>query len=246
MKDLRKRILLELLVTPMTMIPFMVGATSFMLSFVFGGFMAFVAFVSTLIGFGALLTNMTFNMKGISERALRQWRNNEKQKQEEKLNALDMKLKRTKDTSDDENHLRNMRVLYKQFCEDVENRKISEHTPPDMLAQVDQMFNACVHSLEQSYDIYRTSRKMTGEIKGQLLNQRKEIIDNVGESVTELANAMSEVRSLRLKSSTRELDKIRDNLSRSLQICQNRDAAVVELEDDMSALEKYADEYDIN
>lgn len=245
MKELRKRILLELFVTPMTIIPLALGATAFMLSFVFGGVMTFLSFISTLIGFGAMLTNFVFNMKGVSERAMQQWRKSEKKKQDATLDALELKLKRTTDTTDDETHLANLRELYRQFCEDVEQHRISEHTPPDMLDQIDQMFRACVHSLEESYEIYRMTQKMKGDLKKGMSKQRKDMIDNVGKSVSEMANAINEVRSLKLKANNKELDQIRKNLHRSLSVCQNRDQAYSELNDEMDRFDEYTKEYDI-
>lgn len=245
MKELRKRIMLELLVTPMTIVPLALGATAFLLSYVFGGTMAFLAFISTLIGFGAMLTNFVFNMKAVSERALQQWRKSEKQKQDAVLNALSIKLVRTTDTTDDETHLANLRELYRQFCEDLEQHRISEHTPPDMLDQIDQMFKACVNSLEESYEIYRMTQKMKGELKKGMIQQRKDMIDNVGKSVAEMSNAINEVRSLKLKANNKELEQIRKNLSRSLSVCQNRDAAYSELNDEMQRFDDYAKEYDI-
>ena len=120
-------------------------------------------------GFGAMLTNFLFNMKAVSDRAVEQWRKKEQQKQDAELNALELKLKRTTDTTDDESHLINLRELYRQFCDDVAARRISEHTPPDMLDHIDQMFKACVHSLEESYDIYRTAQKMKGDLFSMII-----------------------------------------------------------------------------
>ena len=245
MNELRKRILLELFVTPVTMIPLALGFTCFALSYVFGGVLAFLGFAAMALGFGALITNVVFNLKSISQRALKQWRSAEKQKQNQKLDSLDAKLRKTKET-DDENHLRNLRELYQAFCDDTSAGRISEHTPPDMLSQIDEIFNACIHSLENSYELFKMAKRMRGDLKKGLQTQRMGMIDDVGESVSEMSRAINEVRSLKLKSKSDDLQRVRDSLSRSLRVCMNRDQARRELTDDDNALAEYAEEYDID
>ena len=231
MKELKKRILLELFVTPATMIPLALGFTFFALSYVFGGILAFLGFVTMVGGVGALIMNLIFNLKVISHRALKQWRNAEKQKQNQKLDSLDAKLTETKET-DDEDHLRNLRELYQVFCDDTAAGRISEHTPPDMLHQIDEIFNACINSLENSYDLFKVSKRMQGDLKKGLQTQRKEMIDNVGASVSEMSRAINEVRSLKLKSKSDELQRVRDSLNRSLRVCLHRDRAMRDLSED--------------
>ena len=87
--------------------------------------------------------------------------------------------------------------------------------------------------------------KMKGELKIGMNKQRREMIDNVGKSVMEMSAAINEVRSLKLKSNNNELVQIRKNLKHSLSICQNRDQAYAELNDEMERFDQYTKEYDI-
>jgi hypothetical protein len=85
---------------------------------------------------------------------------------------------------------------------------------------------------------------MEGDLRKGLLKQRKEVIADVGKSVSNMAEAITKLRSLKLKASKSEQESIRRELSRSLQMCLDRDAALESL--DANELDEYAEEYGLD
>lgn len=219
MEDLRKRILLELMITPATVIPVLFGGSLLLLSEILGGYSAFLGFIGLLVGFGAFLTNLVFNLDKISKRALRQWHEQQIKIREKQLDSLDRKLTKT-EGSNDESALRNLRVLYKSFGSDISGDRLSDHVPPQMLQSIDDIFKTCVAKLDRSYEIYLTAKTMTGKLKHDMQRQRLNVITEVESSVLELASVINEVRALKFKNEGNELRQLQKRLSSQLEIAK--------------------------
>lgn len=219
MRDLRKRILLELFITPFTVVPFLFGTSLLLLSEVLGGYAAFMGFVSLLVSLGAFLTNLLFNLENISEKAVTQIQNQKVRDKERTLDDLDQKLQKT-DGDDDEISLRNLRLLYQAFCVDISEKKINQYVPSELLVAVDDIFNACIVKLGRSFEIWNMAGKMAGTLKRQLLKQRKDLVADVEKSVAELANVINEIRALQFKSEKDELERLQNKLNSQLEIAK--------------------------
>jgi len=219
MEDLRKRIILELLITPATVVPVLIGGSMLLLSEILGGYAAFFGFVGVLVGIGAFLTNLIFNLDKISKRALKQWHDQQTKQREKSLDSLDRKLVKT-DGDRDENALRNLRTLYKSFSGDVKGGKLSDHVPAQMFQSIDDIFDTCVTKLERSFEINCTAATMTGKLKRDLLTQREAVISEVEGSVLELSNVINEVRTLKFKTESDDLKQLQRRLSSQLEIAR--------------------------
>lgn len=239
MNDLKKQIILDLFITPWTVVPFVLGGTLLMLSGILGGSSAFYGFVGITLSFGALLTNWVFNLNQISKNAVDRMHRQEKQKREAELDLLDKKLVRTKG-SRDQIALRNLRTLYNSFCEDLRQGKIANNVPPNMIQLIEDIFAECVRNLSRSYDIWRTSKKLEGDLKNDLENQQEHLIEDVEESVKALAETISEVRALNLKTSSNDMQKLRDKLVSQLQVAKATEESIALLDGDLS---RQYDEY---
>jgi hypothetical protein len=219
MDDLRKRILLDLVITPSTVIPVLLGGSFLLLSEMLGGYSAFFGFVGLLVGFGAFLTNLVFNLESISKRAVKQWQEQQTKAREKELDSLDRRLAKTEGDRD-ENALRNLRTLYKSFSSDVAGGKLSDHVPPQMLQSIDEIFQTCVAKLDRSYEIYRTAATMTGKLKRDMEEQRQALVSEVETSVHELANVINEVRALKFRNEGDDLRLLQNRLSSQLEIAK--------------------------
>lgn len=227
--DLKKKILLDLCVTPGTVIPSAIGASLLLLSVVLGSGAAFLGFICCLVGFGALLTNWIFNLEGVSKRAAKEWNQMQQAKKDRELDRLDHNLQQTRELRD-ETALRNLRALYSSFCTDFQEGKLSKTIPPMMLAQIDQIFDKCIVQLGRSYDVWKQSQLVQGDFRSELIAQRREMLDEVDTSVELLANAINEVRALRLKASRSELRQLQEKLASQLSVAKAVEERVAELE----------------
>jgi hypothetical protein len=211
---------------------------------IFGGTVAFLGFICCMIGFGALLTNWVFNLEGISKRAAQEWSRQQQAKKDRELDQLDSNLQQTRETRD-ETALRNLRALYGSFTQDFQQGKLSKTIPPMMLAQIDEIFSNCIIQLGRSYDLWQQSQMVQGELKKGLSDQRRQILDDVENSVTLLAEAINEVRALRLKTSRSELRRLQEKLASQLNVAKAVEEKVAELEGlGQTTEERYAEYLD--
>jgi hypothetical protein len=241
MEELRKKVLLELLVTPATMIPSLIGGSLLLLSGMLGGFSAFFGFIGLLIGFGAFLTNLVFNLEKIHVRTLKQWTEQQNNIREKKLDSLDRKLSKTAET-DDENALRNLRTLYKTFGSEITGEKFRSRINPDMLQSIDDIFDTCVSKLERSYEMYRTIETMTGRVKHDMQRQRINLIAEVEASIIELSGVINEIRVLRFKDEGESLKVLQRRLSSQLEVAKATEESLAALTSEAS-IDKKLDEY---
>ena len=233
MDDLRKQIFYDLCVTPLTVFPTAIGATFLLLAFAgLGGTAAFLGFICLLVGFGSLVTNLIFNLNAVSERAVQKWRKQQKAQRNAELDTLDSQLARTKGASD-EIALRNLRALYSSFTKDFGDKKIAKNVPATMLAQIDEIFEACIHNLRTSAAIYDQMDKITGDLKKTLKGQRDQLIKDVEGGVETLAGVINEVRALGLNADRRSLQKIQTRLTSQLNIAKATEKAVASLDEEL-------------
>lgn len=220
-KDLGTRIALELFATPFATITGGFGLSCMLLSVILGPGVGFVGFCSCLLGAASVFWNYTFNMEKIQKKISNEFLSKAIQKRELRLNALDRKLVKNRD-SRDQTALRDLRVIYDEFQKDIKEGRINSSVTLQMLSQVDDIFDTCVNELEQSYNIWRTSKsKISDGLRQQLDEQREEIISVVQDSVSNMANVISEIRSIHQQSDVQELKNLGQKLSRQLQIAKN-------------------------
>ena len=240
-QDLKTKIALDVLVTPYTVIPGAVGLSLLMLSLILGGTVGFLGFCSCLFGLGALIYNFVFNFDNIRKRAARDWATKLKKEKNEKLDALDRKLVKNRDPRD-QTALRDLRVMYDEFQKDIESGKISRAVTAEMLSQVDQIFDACVHELDQAYNIWRTmNNKISDTLREQLSSQREEIIEAVQESVANMALVINEIRSVRHQTDANELKVLGRKLASHLETAKRVEERVSKFgsEEGLERFDKY-------
>lgn len=232
MEGLRKRVLLDLFVTPSTMITVVGGTSLILLSEILGARAAILGFGMFVVGVGMALTNVLFNIGKVTERAMRTLRAEQAKKRNEALDALDTRLngKRRGQVPKDVAALRNLRTLYVSFMDDVEKKKIATAFTSSMLAEIDQLFNACVSQLERQQDFYETALKSSGDIQTSLMSQRETIIIEVEEAVRSLSDIIAEARALRLKTGTGQVSGLQATLTQKLEVAKGVEARMAEFE----------------
>lgn len=238
MNDLRKRIFLELFITPLTVIPGGIGASLLLLSPILGFTTAVLGGVGLLAGACGAVTNLILFGDKIANRALDQWQKQEVAKREQSLNELYDKLAKTPDKSDEE-ALESLRVIYKSFCEDFSQGLISR-APAEMIALIHDVFNACIVKLTISYQCYLNTQKIKVlPIRRKCSEQRKKLIDEVENSVVELASVIDEVRALQAQSQVGDLQRLQQKLASQLEVAKATEEGMASL--DMSLDERFAE-----
>lgn len=229
MDDLRKKIILDLCVTPGTTIPMALGASLLLLSVVFGGTLAFIGFLCCLAGFGALVTNFIFRLGPVSQQAAKEWQKQQQKKRDRELDDLDTKLTRTRETKD-ETALRNLRALYTSFCKDYETGKLARSIPPQMLQVIDEIFESCVHQLSRTVELYEQAKQVQGNLKTELKKDRSDLLKEVEKLVESLAHAINDVRALKVQATKSELQNLQRKLASQRSVARATEERVMELD----------------
>ncbi len=228
--NLKKQIFYELCVTPGTMIPSVIGLSLLLFAFAgLGGWAAFFGFISLVIGVGVLMTNIIFRLGPVSQRAAKKWQKQQAANKNAELDELDARLAKTRDKKD-ETALRNLRALYDSFTTDYSNGKVSSTVPAGMLGQIDEIFQVCIQRLRTSVEIHDQSKRVTGDLKKTLKDQREVIVGDIESGVTTLAEVINEVRALSNSTDRRTLKRVQDRLNSQLSIAKATEKQVASLE----------------
>lgn len=236
MDSLKRKLLLNIFVTPATVIAGALGFTLVMLSWVIPATFL-LGMVSLLVAFGALATNLVFNMGKIQKKAAEDWYEAQVASRDNELDKLDEKLSSDRDRTD-EILLRNLRAMYDEFCDDVKEHKISEVVTREMLSQVDEIFQSCVASLEYSYELLGMSKRLQGNLQDELKRQRAGILGEVEKSTAMLATSIAEIRRMKAKAKQKELSSSQQRLAQSLEVAKKMDQLRVGL-DTADIMERY-------
>ena len=238
MDSLKKQILIELVVTPYTVIPTTLGLACGILSLVIPPLSLF-AFIGIGFGVAALLTNLMFNTKSVAERATKRWHRDQRSRRNKELDDLDRKLVKDRD-SRTQSFLRDLRQIYFSFVDDQANGKIKTSVSSQILDHIDKIFETCVNSLRHSYELWEQSQKMSDSLRHQVEAKRNKMLEEVKVNVTQLFEAISEVRALCLKSNEGQIDELQKRLRDQLEVAQSVDRmAAIGVGDDLSQFDEY-------
>ena len=159
MDSLKKQILIELVVTPYTVVPTALGIACGLLSVVIPPLSLF-AFIGVGSGLGALLMNLMFNTETVSNRATKRWHQDQRNRRNKELDALDQKLVKDRDNRT-QTYLRDLRQIYFSFVDDQSKGKIKGAVSGQILDHIDDIFETCVQSLKHSFELWEQSQKMS-------------------------------------------------------------------------------------
>jgi len=173
---IKQKILLELFVTPSTMIPSLAGITMMLGGWSFdSSTIMFLGFLGLLSSCGIGVWRLIFNLNDIANDFAEKTNNKESLMEEAALDALDKKLTKNKDPRD-QKYLRKLRKVYNHFEEDFKNDKLGKYVTEKTAQDIGNMFKNYVSLLEQSVIIWEHSRTMDGKIKKKYLNEEKKFL----------------------------------------------------------------------
>jgi len=226
---IRQKILLDLFITPYSLFPFIGGCSLLMLAWatkVYGIF-AFGGFIGCVLGIGVALTNFLFNIDKFSEKAVQQVKAAMMKQREGQLNELARKLTLTRERKDDD-CLEALRSLYKDFLRDLEDNRID--VTPEIITQVDHIFEECITALDHSCDLYHTAGNMPKGQKQSVLDKRNAVLGEVEESVNLLSDLMVQVRTMNTQEKKIRLAKLRGELRTQLEAAEATNERMLNIE----------------
>jgi hypothetical protein len=225
-RTVRKRILLRVFGSPVSVIPFMLGVTSITATWALNWNPAlglFAGVAGVLGGFGAALTRLLLGGEKISRQITAELTQEEQAEKQRALDALDEQLAASDKDPRPETALRDLRALLKAFDEpDGPSNELNFTTVIDVQLMAGRMFDQCVQSLQQTLRLWQTAQKLnTAAARKPLLDQREKIIADVQASIKQLSDALVALQTLgHGDGSTAELGRIRDELDQSLAVAK--------------------------
>jgi len=196
MDAIKKKILLDLVSSPASVLPLALGICMLLAAWAFtSSFFGFLGVCGLLAGMAMFFVRLIFRLDKLTEKA-QQWKiNNDSKTKEIKLDELYHKLCHDLDPRT-ETALRDLRSLQAEFRKHIRNGKLKGKVGSIIGDNVDALFNGCVSQLKQSFIMFKACRKLKGEQRAELQKQRKAIVDDVVESIKELNKTMTKCFSM--------------------------------------------------
>jgi hypothetical protein len=243
-KKLRNKVFLDLLSSPWTLGPTVLGATSLLASWATEmgpGWLTLAGIGGVLAGVGSLATQWIFRSDEIIRRAYEDLEAQEMAAHENRLDDLHNRLRKDKDPRD-EDSLRELRMLYRSFKQDNQWRgRLSPQSSVEIASMVEKLYKGCIMSLERSADLVEAARKMNrSKAKTGVLEAREKLLTEVFESVEQLAKTIEHVKTLRSDDGASDLARIRRELDESLEVARRVEERMQSMEEELSGGERPA------
>jgi len=220
----RRKYLMGIFLSPLTLFPAVGGFTGFL------GFMLFhktvnaVASLAIGLGFslGVLVQRLILGSDRIAQRAQKETEDEERQERQARLDMLDKDLKKTPGKQDEE-ALRELRFLVDHFNKsDLWKKNMDAVSANSLLSTIDQIFEQCISSLNQTVQLYKLSLEAPSKrTSDSILEKRDSIIKGVQESVTKLNATLCAVQELSSSNDQKaRLSRLSEELTSQLDIAQ--------------------------
>ena len=238
-KQLRKKVLLRLLGSPLTVAPFMLGMTSLTAVWALDlkpGIGLFAGLAGILAACGIFFTRLLLSGEKITQEAAAELDREEQAAKQKALDDLERHLAAADSDPRPETALRDLRALVTAFEEfQGASDDFSLSSAVDIQSMVNQLFDQCVQSLEHTAKLWQTARQLnTPAARQPILTQREKIIADVQGSIKQLSDTLVALQNLGASNgSTPELARIRDELDQSLAVAKRVDARLNSLVKDL-------------
>lgn len=237
--DLKKKVLLGILSSPLTVLPFLGGMTALMATWALNirpdlGLLGLLAGV--LVAGGAFLTQLVVGGEKRAGRALEELRKEAHDAREQGLNDLAGRLEGDNDDRT-EKALADLRALSEALDALDEQGLIDSRSPLviEIKLGAAKLFNQCVVSLEQSLKLWHTAQGMvTKSARQPIVKQREKLVKDVYESIRHLGELLVSLQQIgKEEESESKLGNIRNELNRNLKVAERVDARMKAFESEI-------------
>ena len=227
--EARRRATLDLLVSPWTLGPAVLGGTALAAGWALGGDPAwvFAGVGGLLAGGGALATRWLTKADALVRGAWETLIAEEHAEREAELDRLDRALQRDGDPGSQKllRALRNIR--------DGLERDEAEGTLGGagglLRDRAAEVFEACVAQLRRSLELDETARTLAGPARRELRADRQAVLKEVAETVRHLASTVSEARKAPAKRKEGDLSRLREELDATMEVARRTERRLADL-----------------
>ena len=227
-KNIAKRVVADIISSPMGVLPFMVGTAAFASLFALG--LKGSAFLGAmLIGVGGVLGSggmfLTKMILGRDERVKKIVEESRDKAKQDKLKQLDhfhhrLTMDGDSRTEDSMQDLRSLRQAFGQLdkiAPDLNRAMIDE-----IRKRSEELFQQCVSSLEKSLQLWKTADSLASEkARKPILEQREKLVSEVIGTVEHMSQTLAAVQGITNKSDgDARLQQLRGELDQSLEVAK--------------------------
>ncbi|MBN1974242.1 MAG: hypothetical protein JW787_11420 [Sedimentisphaerales bacterium] len=195
----RKKYLLGIFLSPLTLFPAVAGLTGFLGCMLFNKVIGAVTSLAIGLGFGfgVLFQRLIIGSEKIARRAQQEVEEEEREAREARLDKLDKELRRTPGKQDEE-ALRELRFLVDKFSKsDLWRKNLDMVTANNLLSTIDEIFDQCISSLNHTIELYKLSQEAPSErISRNIMEKRDSIIIGVQKGAAKLNETLCEVQDI--------------------------------------------------
>jgi hypothetical protein len=220
LKELRNRVLRELLLAPSVVVPIVAGCSAWLLSWAADGVASLnlAGLIGVLGGVGWMATRYLFQTEKIAQQAFDQLQRKAEQEEESELDRLEQLLSQDDDHRDQE-LLRLLRIYRAQFQEIARQPTVAIRSQ-EVLMRVNQLFKASVNNLYESYRLWLQSRKLGPAERDTFLADRERLLDEIRQAVDSLQSSLSQYQRVTKRSAGTQLTRLREELETSIEIAK--------------------------
>ena len=227
-KNIAKRVIADVVSSPMVIFPFMVGTAAFASLFALGlkgsAFLgAMLVGLSGVLGSGGMF--LTKMILGRDERVKKIVEESREKAKKDKLKRLDhfhhrLTLDGDSRTEDSMQDLRSLRQAFSQLdkiAPDLNRAMIDE-----IQKRAEELFQQCVRSLEKSLQLWKTADSLASELAQKpIMEQREKLVGEVIGTVEHMSRTLAAVQGITKKSDgDARLQTLRGELDQSLEVAK--------------------------
>lgn len=220
MDEVKKKVLLDLFVSPWTLIPAVGGLSAWMISWGAGGdpTLNLIGLAGVLVGAGIQASRLIFGVEKLTEQAHGYQTEKRRTEQKAALDGLSLRLARDDDPRTQECLVR-LRALYRSF----EEEPATGHAAIAIGEKVEKLFHAAVRQLERSLELWSKAKRLPPGTRKPLLEQRREAVDEVVLTVNHLTRTVAQYHAFHADDNDDELAKLREELDATIEVARRAD-----------------------
>ena len=227
-KNLAKRVMADIVSSPLVLMPFMVGSAAFASLFALG-LKGSAAVAATLVGLAGLLgsagTFLTQFILGRDTRVKQLIEASRDKAKRDKRKALDHFHHRLTMDGDErtETAMQDLRSLREAFRElDKIAPDLNRAMIEDIQQRSEELFQQCVSSLEKTLQLWKTAENLASEIaRKPILEQREKLVGEVVQTVEHMSRTLASVQGITDRSDgDARLHRLRGELDQSLEVAK--------------------------
>ena len=224
-KEVRNKVLLDLVISPLTLIPIVGGLTSALAGFAIGSAGWLVGgLIACMVGTGLLLQKIFLNFEGLVQMAGNDLIKAREESLESELDELEEKLGKDRDKSP-EDCLRELRALRQHV------REGSGYLAGEVANDFERVFHACIDKIKETYLLWKSSRSVTGDSRKALMEQRKKIVVEIQKTTVGLVDLIKQHKTLQTQRSSSELDQLHTEFQKTMEVARRTEERMANLGD---------------